>query len=215
MKRTPRSASRRASRQLAANEPSPPFVPYRSRTVCGSLREVDQLGHARLHLERHLVLADRASRSRGRRPRPAGCWLRAVDGVDHVALLRRRRRPSGLRGRAPGRPWSGTGRPGTGWAGSRCATAARRSAASGRRGPCDVSTTKPGRSSASRPEAVPEPRAHAGRPEIWVPVFMKVWAGSWLICLGLHRADDADLVGDRRRCAGRASRSPGPTCRTC
>ena len=26
-------------------------------------------------------------------------------------------------------------------------------------------------------QAVPEPRAHPGRPEILVPVFMNVWAG--------------------------------------
>ena len=37
MKRTPRSASRRASRQFEANEPSFPQVPYRSRMCCGSL----------------------------------------------------------------------------------------------------------------------------------------------------------------------------------
>ena len=40
----------------------------------------------------------------------------------------------------------------------------------------------------------------AGRPEIWVPVFMKVWAGSWLICSVCHRADDADVVGDFADC---------------
>ena len=38
MKRTPRSASRRASRQLDANEPSPGFAPYASSTWAGSLR---------------------------------------------------------------------------------------------------------------------------------------------------------------------------------
>jgi hypothetical protein len=36
MNRTPRSASRRASRQLAANEPSAPVVPYNSVTERGS-----------------------------------------------------------------------------------------------------------------------------------------------------------------------------------
>ena len=36
MKRTPRSARRRASRQLAANDPSPPAVPYISRMCFGS-----------------------------------------------------------------------------------------------------------------------------------------------------------------------------------
>ena len=37
MKRTPRSARRRASRQLAANEPSAALTPYKSSTLCGSL----------------------------------------------------------------------------------------------------------------------------------------------------------------------------------
>ena len=38
MKRTPRSASLRAKRQLEANVPSPPSVPYKSRMCLGSLR---------------------------------------------------------------------------------------------------------------------------------------------------------------------------------
>src|SRR4030095_14309169 len=47
--------------------------------------------------------------------------------------------------------------------------------------PALVSTTKPGRSSASlpRPYVIHEPML--GRPEIVVPVFMNVCAGSWLI----------------------------------
>ena len=35
-----------------------------------------------------------------------------------------------------------------------------------------------------------------GRPLMIEPVFMKAWAGSWLICSVVHRADDADVVGD-------------------
>ena len=45
-------------------------------------------------------------------------------------------------------------------------------------------------------EAVNEPRAHAGRPEMVVPVFMKVWRRIVVDRLGVHRADDADVVGD-------------------
>ena len=63
--------------------------------------------------------------------------------------------------------------------------------------PVEVSTTKPGRLSLSLPRPYSSHEPIAGRPEIVVPVFMKVWAGSWLIASVLHRADDADLVGDR------------------
>ena len=42
-------------------------------------------------------------------------------------------------------------------------------------------TTKPGRSSAGVPSPYHSQLPAAGRPEIIEPVFMKVWAGSWLI----------------------------------
>ena len=59
MKRTPRSASRRASRQLAAKVPGlRASGPYRSKVRVGLVREIGQLGHRRLHPERHLVLRD-------------------------------------------------------------------------------------------------------------------------------------------------------------
>ena len=94
MNRTPRSASRRASRQFAANEPSAPFVPYISSTWAGSLGDVHQVRHAGLHLESHFVLGD------------AGLNFRIVDrGVvnsierlgrlDHVVLPLADRRPAG------------------------------------------------------------------------------------------------------------------------
>jgi hypothetical protein len=43
-------------------------------------------------------------------------------------------------------------------------------------------TTKPGRSSASLPRPYQHHEPMLGRPEIDVPVFISVWAGSWLIC---------------------------------
>ncbi len=58
MKRTPRSASRRASRQLAANEPSPGLQPYRSSTCCGSLVESIRSGTLACMLEGHFILSD-------------------------------------------------------------------------------------------------------------------------------------------------------------
>ena len=59
MNRTPRSASRRASRQLAANVPGVRLSgPYSSNVDSGSRRQIGHVGHARLHAERHLVLRD-------------------------------------------------------------------------------------------------------------------------------------------------------------
>ena len=123
-----------------------------SSTLAGSLARVHQLGHARLHAERHLVLRDRVAISGSSTQSGCACRLSALHRVDHVALLRVASTPGGV-AQVEHRVAlaSGSGRPGSGWAGSRCATAARRSAASGRRGPCEVSTTKPGRSSASLP----------------------------------------------------------------
>ena len=68
------------------------------------------------------------------------------------------------------------------------------------------------RSRLPRPYQSHEPIA--GRPEIVVPVFMNVWAGSWLIAsvfsermMHISSATSAEVREDRRR-------SPGPTCRT-
>jgi hypothetical protein len=57
MNRTPRSASRRASRQLAANVRRRPWCRTSPRCV-RLVRQVHELRHAGLHAERHLVLAD-------------------------------------------------------------------------------------------------------------------------------------------------------------
>jgi len=59
-----------------------------------------------------------------------------------------------------------------------------------------VRTTKPGRSFASEPRPYQTHEPAAGRPEIWTPVFMKVWRVV-VDLLRLQRAHDADLVGDR------------------
>ena len=59
MKRTPRSARRRASRQLAANVPGfRASGPYSSKTCSRLLRKIGQFRHRGLHPERHLVLRD-------------------------------------------------------------------------------------------------------------------------------------------------------------
>src|SRR5215217_1619870 len=47
--------------------------------------------------------------------------------------------------------------------------------------PVEVRTTKPGRLSQSEPRPYQTQEPIEGRPEIVVPVFMKVWAGSWLM----------------------------------
>src|SRR5580704_6766125 len=84
MKRTPRSASRRAVKQLAAKEPSAPRVPYRSRVRCDSLVK-SQTGDGGLHAERHLVLRN----PRGNLGIVDHTVVHAVEllhGVDDVAL---------------------------------------------------------------------------------------------------------------------------------
>ena len=214
MNRTPRSASRRASRQLAANEPSPPCVPYRSRTCLRLVRHVHQLGHAGLHLERHLVLGDAGGDLRDRRRLVRRSWLSALHGVDDVALLvaRDARRAADVEHRvALGR---GTRRPGSGWAGSPLCHCRAAIGCVWPNLPVEVSTTKPGRSSRLAAQAVGQPRAHR-RPAGDRRAGVHERVGRVVVDrLGLQRADDADVVGDRRRCAGRARRSPGPTCRT-
>src|SRR6516162_8434720 len=47
--------------------------------------------------------------------------------------------------------------------------------------PSDVSTTNPGKLSLSLPSPYQSHDPMLGRPDISVPVFMNVWAGSWLI----------------------------------
>ena len=48
--------------------------------------------------------------------------------------------------------------------------------------PCDISTTNPGRLSVSAPSPYNTQEPMLGRPVMIEPVFMNVWAGSWLIC---------------------------------
>ena len=57
-KRTPRSISRRASRQLFANDGLPGSAPYMSRICFGSLRRSISSGALDLHPERHLEGVD-------------------------------------------------------------------------------------------------------------------------------------------------------------
>ena len=57
-KRTPRSTSRRASRQLLANDGLPGSAPYISSMCFGSLRDVHQLRRAGLHAVGHLERVD-------------------------------------------------------------------------------------------------------------------------------------------------------------
>jgi hypothetical protein len=58
MKRTPRSARRRASRQLEANDPSPGVQPYMSRVCSDSPLIGHEFRHGRLHAEGEFVLLD-------------------------------------------------------------------------------------------------------------------------------------------------------------
>ncbi len=197
MNRTPRSASRRASRQLAANEPS---APLRAVQVEHVLRLVARCPSAparssasgtpsRTGLMRVAISGSSTASSCMRlscctASTTSRCWsgvdARRVADVQHRVALRAELR-----------------RPGTGSAGSRCATAARRSAAAGRPCRCEVSTTKPGRSSALAAQAVREPRAHA-RPAGDRRAGVHERVGRVVVDrLGLQRADDADLVGDR------------------
>ena len=82
--------------------------PARRRTsrgcASGSLRDVHQLGRARLHAEGHLERVDAggdlgiADRRRG------ACWFSSPERVERVALQLRRRRRAGSRGTSTGSP---------------------------------------------------------------------------------------------------------------
>ena len=182
MNRTPRSASRRASRQLEANEPSAPSTPYSVEHVRRLVGDVHQLRHARLHAEGQFVLRDargdlgivddvvahaRSSAATASTTSPLLVRRharRVADVVHRVAGRVELARPDERLGRKP-------------LCHCRDGDRLRIAAAA-----CWSSTTKPGRLLASlpRPYVIHEPML--GRPEIDVPVFMKVWAGSWLIC---------------------------------
>ena len=149
MNRTPRSASRRASRQLAAKEPSPGWQPYSSSVLASSPRDVHQLRHAGLHLKRHLVLRD-ARGDLGIVHQRLVLPVQRVDRRPRRPPAARAKRPPGWTDTAPDRPCAQlhalipTGqkpaahcRAAIGWF---CPPLAQR-----------VSTTKPGRFSASLP----------------------------------------------------------------
>ena len=94
MNRTPRSASRRASRQLAANEPSAPLHAVQVEHVLRLVGDVHQLRHARLHAEGQLVLGDARGDLRVLLDGVAHA-VELVDRVDHVAAAAGDRRPAG------------------------------------------------------------------------------------------------------------------------
>ena len=75
----------------------------------------------------------------------------------------------------------GAARPGTCSAGSRCDHCRAAIGWFCPPRPSDVSTTNPGRSSASLPRPYVTHEPMLGRPAICEPVFMNMWAGSWLI----------------------------------
>ena len=88
-KRTPRSAIRRASRQLRAKPPSAPVssMPYRSQDVLRLVGQVGQLRHRGLHAVGHLVLGDarvdlRVAERLGRQ------LVQLADAVEHAAARR-------------------------------------------------------------------------------------------------------------------------------
>ncbi len=152
MNRTPRSARRRASRQLDANEPSPGLHAVEIQDMLRFLAGVHQFGHAGLHAEGHLVLGDPGGDLRVVHQRVVAL-VDLVDRLDHVLLLSVRKRRAGCSGRGPDRrlprswtPWNRLGRKPA----DHCA---RRWAGSGRRGPARSARRSP----ASRRVSVPSP----------------------------------------------------------
>ena len=178
----------------------------------GSLATVGQLGHRGLHPKCHLVLAMRVWISGSSDPRPE--CRSAVDLVDRLAAACSGRRRRGCRRNARHRPSTGIGCPGI-CSGRKPADHCRAETGCSPDLPADVRTMKPGKFVGLGPQAVEQPRAHA-RPALDDRAGVHEGVGRVVIdLLGLHRADDAEVVGDRRRCAGTGSRSPGPTCRIC
>ncbi len=122
--------------------------------------------------------------------------VEVVDRGDDILLAARDRRRAGCRRSAPGRRSNGTARPGSGSARSRCATAARRSAAATARAGAAHQHDEAGQVGALAAQAVVDPRAHAG-PAGDARARVHERVGRVVIdLLGLHRADDADVVGD-------------------
>ncbi len=85
MKRVPRSASLRASKQFEAKEPSPGLATVQFNGARIFLAKVGQIRHAGLHLKRHLILGDAGSDFRIINPLGLQC-IEAVDGFDNVLL---------------------------------------------------------------------------------------------------------------------------------
>src|ERR1019366_6351091 len=85
MKRTPRSARRRASRQFDANEPSPGLAPYISRMFWGSLLMSIRPGTLDCILKGHFVLGNP-----GENLRIAHCtvldFVERIDGLNRSIL---------------------------------------------------------------------------------------------------------------------------------
>ena len=167
MNRTPRSASRRASRQLAANVPGlRDSGPYSSKMRSGSFETSVSSGTERLHPVRHLVLRDargdlriaellelqlvQLARSSSMPPPRPLLEARRVRQIQHRIADRAELHALVLA-----------------TAGSRCPTAGRRAAdRSGCPVPCEIITTNAGRSLVLAAQAVGQPRRRcsAGRP---------------------------------------------------
>ena len=194
MNRTPRSASRRASRQLAAN------VPRLARLGAVQLEDVRRLarrrsvssGTRRLHAVGHLVLRDARGDLRIADCLRACSWLSAPRSSSICAARRRVDARRDSTGTAPDRRPSGTSRPDTSTAESRCPTAGR--TAADRLGLPDAlrdhrderrqvaGSRCPGRTTATS--------RCSGRPASCAPVWKNVIAGSWLIasvCIDLMK----------------------------
>jgi len=179
MNRTPRSANRRASRQLAAKDPSPGLQPYRSKTCWGSWLESIRSGTLDCIWNAISYCVIRVAIS-GSSTTASYCALIALTACT-TSCCWSRDTPAGLLRYSTGSPrprkatpWNRLGknpddhcRAAMGWF---CPPRPR-----------DVSTTKPGRSSASLPKPYTAQAPIAGRPAICEPVFMNMCAGSWLM----------------------------------
>ena len=169
--------------------------------------QVGEAGHRGLHAVGHLVLAVPGG-DLGIVDARVGELVEAGDLIDQPGAGRRHRPRRGWRRSAPHRPWTGTGCPGSGWAGSPLDHCRAETGWAPPPRPCEVSTTKPGRSSGLGAQAVDQPRTPA-RPALDRRAGVHEGLGGIVVdLLGAQRADDAELVGDRCRGAGRGWRSP-------
>ena len=122
----------------------------------------------------------------------------------------RRRRPrAGCRGRAPGRPRRGTGPPGAPRGGTRCPRAASRAA--GRSGRSADQDAERGQVLVRRAQAVAEPRPHRRPPRDLRAGLEERDRRVVVDRLGVHRADEAELVDDLGRLRQELA-DPGADC---